>query len=85
MLVTQTLDKKKYEAVVKNYYRTFAFKEWQHRLSRGDRLPRGKYFKGKLAGKPFMMMDESHFLNESFAVINDRTKRACLRLGKNQI
>ncbi|MBY7933061.1 hypothetical protein KW447_19025 [Vibrio fluvialis] len=35
-----------------------AYKEWLHKLNRNDKLPRGKFFKGKKAGKPIIIMDE---------------------------
>ncbi|MBJ2286687.1 MULTISPECIES: hypothetical protein [Pseudomonas] len=38
--------------------KTAAFDEWRRRLLPTDRLPRGSYFKGKLAGPAFFMMDE---------------------------
>lgn len=85
MLVTQTFDKEKFEAATRNHLRTSAFRDWQHRLNRGDKLPRGKFFKGKQAGKPFMMMDEAHFLNESYAVINSEVRRAGFRIDMNQM
>jgi hypothetical protein len=41
-----------------------AFREWQHKLNRGDKLPRGTFFKGKKPGKPFIIKDEAWlFLN----------------------
>lgn len=85
MLVTQTIDKERYEAAVRTHLRTAAFRDWQHRLKRGDKLPRGKFFKGKKAGKPFMMMDEAHFLNDSYAVANREARQAGLRIGMSQI
>lgn len=36
-----------------------AFREWQYKLSRGDKLPRGKYFNGKKAGRPIVIIDEA--------------------------
>ncbi|HDS6520147.1 TPA: hypothetical protein QHW61_005215 [Klebsiella oxytoca] len=39
-----------------------AFKDWQHSLKKGERLPRGRYFKGKKPGKPVVMFDEFHTL-----------------------
>ena len=36
-----------------------AFQQWQHNLKRGDKLPRGKFFKGKKAGRPLFIMDEA--------------------------
>ena len=38
--------------------KTAAFKEWQENLKVGDRLPRGKFFKGKKAGRPLVILDE---------------------------
>lgn len=35
-----------------------AFKDWQYKLNRNDTLPRGKFFAGKVAGKPIVIMDE---------------------------
>lgn len=35
-----------------------AFREWQFKLRRGERLPRGKYFRGKNPGRPIMILDE---------------------------
>lgn len=58
MLVTQIFDKEKYEAAVRNLLRTAAFTDWQHRLKRGDKLPRGKFFRGKKAGRPLVVVDE---------------------------
>lgn len=37
-----------------------AYKDWLHKLNRNDKLPRGKFFKGKKAGKPIILMDEAH-------------------------
>ncbi len=59
MIVTQTLDKEAYETAVRRAQREAAFKDWQHRLNTGDTLPRGKYFKGKKAGKPRLVLDEA--------------------------
>ncbi|EMY6611141.1 hypothetical protein ABCL16_003396 [Vibrio parahaemolyticus] len=36
-----------------------AFKEWLHRVNRGDQLPRGAFFRGKKASKPFIVKDEA--------------------------
>jgi len=33
-----------------------AYKDWLHKLNRGDKLPRGKFFKGKKAGKPIILI-----------------------------
>lgn len=35
-----------------------AYKDWLHKLNRNDKLPRGKFFKGKKAGKPIILIDE---------------------------
>lgn len=35
-----------------------AFDDWLHHLSRGDRLPRGRYFRGKKPGRPLYILDE---------------------------
>ncbi|AWP35335.1 hypothetical protein B9D02_21735 (plasmid) [Pantoea vagans] len=35
-----------------------AFDDWLHQLSRKDRVPRGRYFRGKCPGKPLLIMDE---------------------------
>lgn len=35
-----------------------AFKEWQYRLKRGERLPRGRFFRGKKPGRPAVFVDE---------------------------
>ena len=46
--VTQTLpDYQRHEAYRK---KTAAFEEWRQKLNRGDRLPRGRFFKGKIPG-----------------------------------
>lgn len=42
---------------IKNYA---AEKEWIEKLKHGDRLPRGKFFRNKKAGKPLVIMDEFH-------------------------
>jgi hypothetical protein len=34
------------------------FTDWQYKLKRGDKLPRGKWFKDKKAGKPYLVFDE---------------------------
>lgn len=54
--VTQTMpDLRRHEAYRR---RTAAFEEWRQKLHHGDRLPRGKFFKGKKPGKKFIVMDE---------------------------
>lgn len=34
-----------------------AFRDWQYRLRRGERLPRGRFFRGKKAGRPSVLLD----------------------------
>ncbi|EMY9430701.1 hypothetical protein ABCY68_004661 [Salmonella enterica] len=36
----------------------YAFRDWLYRLNRKDKLPRGKFFKGKVGGKPIYLIDE---------------------------
>ncbi len=38
--------------------RRTAFDDWLHQLSPGERLPRGRYFRGKKPGRPVYFMDE---------------------------
>lgn len=57
--ITQSLDEYKRLAG-----KNAAFRVWQYKLGRGDKLPRGKYFNGKKAGKPIVIIDEAwSFLN----------------------
>lgn len=54
----------------------YAFQDWQHRLNKKDKLPRGKYFKGKVGGKPFVIFDEFYLgfgnkYNEHFSNIRN--------------
>lgn len=37
-----------------------AEKEWIAKLRHGERLPRGKFFRNKKAGKPLVIVDEFH-------------------------
>lgn len=54
--VTQTLpDMERYEAYRR---KTAAFEEWRLKLNRGDRLPRGRFFKGKCPGRKLVVLDE---------------------------
>ena len=54
--VTQTLpDMERFEA---HRRKTAAFEEWRQKLKRGDRLPRGRFFKGKKPGRKLVVMDE---------------------------
>lgn len=57
--VTQSMsDMPNLERRVAYLRKTAAFKEWQEKLKVGDRLPRGKFFKGKKAGRPLRLLDE---------------------------
>lgn len=85
MIVTQTFDKEKYQAAVRKHLKAAAFTDWQHRLKRGDKLPRGKLFRGKKAGRPILIMDEAHFMNESYAVMNSEVRRAGSRIDMSQM
>lgn len=38
--------------------KTAAFEEWRQSLNRGDRLPRGRFFKGKKPGGNLIVLDE---------------------------
>jgi len=58
-LITVTQDANTY---LKHKGKNAAFKDWIYKLNRGDTLPRGKFFQGKSAGKPLLIMDESHLL-----------------------
>lgn len=54
--VTQTLpDMARFEAYRR---KTAAFEEWRQKLARGDRLPRGRFFKGKQPGRKLVVVDE---------------------------
>lgn len=35
-----------------------AFEDWIRQLSRNERLPRGRYFRGKQPGRPLYIVDE---------------------------
>lgn len=59
MHVLQDTDRSEVEGVVRKMAKEAPFKEWQHKLTPGDRLPRGKFFKGKSAGQPLFIMDEA--------------------------
>lgn len=39
----------------------YAFFDWQMKLKTKDKLPRGKWFQSKLAGRPIFVMDEAFF------------------------
>ncbi|EMW7305238.1 hypothetical protein AAFN31_004014 [Vibrio parahaemolyticus] len=67
MIVEQSLSKTEIEMIIEKAERekvqrlkTAAFRDWQHKLHRNDQLPRGRFFKGKKAGKPVVIMDEFH-------------------------
>lgn len=54
--ITQTLpDMERFDAYRR---KTAAFEEWRQKLNRGDRLPRGRFFKGKRPGRQLVVMDE---------------------------
>lgn len=54
--VTQTLpDMERFEEYRR---KTAAFEEWRQKLNRGDRLPRGRFFKGKKPGRRLVVLDE---------------------------
>ncbi|WGO96417.1 hypothetical protein QCD61_28380 (plasmid) [Pseudomonas viciae] len=54
--VTQTLpDMERFEAYRR---KTAAFEEWREKLNKGDRLPRGRFFKGKRPGRKLVVIDE---------------------------
>lgn len=48
-------DLERYEAYRR---KTAAFEEWLQKLKRDDRLPRGRFFKGKKPGRKLVVMDE---------------------------
>jgi len=43
----------------------FAFFDWQMKLKEKDRLPRGKWFQGKRAGSPKLVMDEAFLMTKN--------------------
>ncbi len=54
--VTQTLpDWRRHKAYRR---KTAAFEEWRKKLNHADRLPRGRFFKGKKPGRTFVVIDE---------------------------
>jgi hypothetical protein len=54
--ITQTLpDMERFEAYRR---KTAAFEEWRQKLNRGDRLPRGRFFKGNKPGRKLVVLDE---------------------------
>ena len=73
MLITQSI--KDFKGIGKNA----AFKSWQYTLNRGDKLPRGKFFKGKKSGKPITLTDEFWYIGKqsnkkSLSLISDVKK-----------
>ena len=54
VIVTQQLPKD-WDLIVARRTRNAAFEEWRQKLSRGARLPRGRYFVGKKAGPQNMV------------------------------
>jgi hypothetical protein len=56
IVAAQSLDRlKAYEVRLR---KTVVFDEWRRKLNRGDRLPRGRFFKGKMPGGKLHMIDE---------------------------
>jgi hypothetical protein len=53
---TQTLPDIQRQEVYRR--QTAAFEEWRKKLNYSDRLPRGRYFKGKKPGRKVVVMDE---------------------------
>lgn len=77
--VTQTLPES-----WKNYQRkNVAFEEWRKALKRGDRLPRGQFFKGKKAGSTPVILDEfwrgDFFQDAVSKELKDRTRANLFR------
>ncbi len=57
------------------------FREWQYRLKKGSRLPRGKFFHDKVAGKPFMILDEaSGFITEKCSTLAISERKNLVKL-----
>lgn len=56
--VTGTQVRPDVERYVAYRRKTAAFEEWRQMLKRNDRLPRGKFFKGKKPGRSLVVMDE---------------------------
>lgn len=46
---------------------SWAFREWLYQLKKGERLPRGKYFRGRKTGRPIFFIDEMHTLTNAYA------------------
>jgi len=45
---------------------SWAFREWLYKLKKGERLPRGKYFRGRKSGRPIFFIDEMNILTNSY-------------------
>lgn len=59
-----------FEALLRRRQKTAAFEEWRLRLNRKDRLPRGRFFRGKTAGsEKRVMVDEFWCAHSSPAAI----------------
>jgi len=56
MLTTSTQSADMFKGPVRR--RRPAFDDWLHQLSRKDRAPRERYFRGKRPGKPLIIVDE---------------------------
>lgn len=64
----------KAERIKAHSRKTAAFREWQHKLKRGDTLPRGKFFKGKKASGLCGFVDEfGYFFNPAMSDILGRS------------
>lgn len=57
-LTTVTQSHEDFEHLAQRLRKVAAFEEWRKKLKRGDRLPRGHFFKGKTAGQRIFAMDE---------------------------
>lgn len=56
LTVSQTLpDMERFDAYRR---KTAAFEEWRQKLNHDDRLPRGRFFKGKRPGRKLVAVDE---------------------------
>lgn len=60
--VTATQSVQDFESAIARSRKTAAFEEWRLRLKRGDRLPRGRYFKNKTPGLRFHVVRDEFWL-----------------------
>lgn len=56
--VTATQKMPEWESYLAYRRKNAAFEEWRQKLNRGDRLPRGRFFKDKRPGRKLLVMDE---------------------------